>query len=118
MTDDSEVSVDEAKEMIEEGATVVDVRTPDEYDRGHIPNSVSAPIDNFAAHLGKLEGREPLVLVCERGEASRQGVSLLQAYGGVDGEQAYNLREGLVEWDGEWEGDSVEEDVSDSATTG
>lgn len=97
----NEIGVEQARRLIEEGATVVDVRTLEEYSEGHIPDSIHAPMDEFAAHLGELEGKEPIVMVCELGEASRQAAMLLDAYGGVDADQVYNLRDGLVEWSDE-----------------
>lgn len=93
-----EISAEEARRLIEEGATVVDVRTLEEYREGHIPGSLHAPMDSFAAHLGELEGREPIVMVCEVGEASQQAAMLVDAYGGVDEDEVYNLADGLVEW--------------------
>lgn len=101
----NEIGVEEAQRLISEGATVVDVRTEKEFQEGHIPGSMHAPVDSFAAHLGDLEGREPLVMVCEVGEASQQAAMLLDAYGGVEGDMVYNLRDGLVEWPGELEGE-------------
>lgn len=97
----SEIDAEEARQLIDDGATVVDVRTQEEFREGHIPGSIHAPMDSFAGHLGEMEGREPIVMVCELGEASRQAAMLLDAYGGVDASEVYNLRDGLVEWDGE-----------------
>lgn len=113
-----EIDVEEAKRLIEEGATVVDVRTDEEFAAGHIPDSVHASMDAFAAHLGALEGREPMVLVCEIGEASGQAARLLDSYGGVEGDDVYNMAGGLEAWDGELvvgEEDENDEDGEESA---
>lgn len=96
-----EISNEEARDLIERGAKVIDVREPEEFEKGHIPDSVSVPMDEFTANLGKLEDQEPLILVCERGESSRQAGMLLEAYGGVKSDEVYNLSEGLNEWDGD-----------------
>ncbi|MDY7082473.1 MAG: rhodanese-like domain-containing protein [Halobacteria archaeon] len=98
-----EISVEEAKKMIDEGATVVDVRTPQEFEEGHIPGSIHAPMDEFTNFLGQLEGKEPIIMVCEVGQASRQAGMLADAYGGLDGDEIYNLEDGIVEWDGKLE---------------
>lgn len=94
-----EISVQKAKELIKKGATVVDVRDKNEFEKSHIPNSISAPFDKFAGFLGELEGKEPILLVCEKGEASRQAALMLDAYGGINGDEVYNLSEGLKAWD-------------------
>lgn len=93
-----EISVKKAKELIEKGATIVDVREPEEYQEWHIPDSISAPFNKFTGFLGELEGKEPIILVCERGEASRQAAAMLDAYGGINGDKVYNLKDGLKEW--------------------
>ena len=42
------------KKKISEGAIVIDVRTPEEYSRGHIENSVNIPLDKLEQSLDLL----------------------------------------------------------------
>ena len=41
------IGTDEAKKMIEAGARVIDVRQPDEWVRGHIPEAELVPINGI-----------------------------------------------------------------------
>ena len=39
-----EITVDEADERRQQGAPVLDVREPDEYENGHVPGAVHIPL--------------------------------------------------------------------------
>lgn len=54
---------------------VIDVRTPDEYRRGHVPAAVSMPIQIFSRELQTLsvDKGHPIVVYCELGP--RAGVA-------------------------------------------
>lgn len=48
---------------------ILDVRTPEEYAAGHVPNAINIPHDEIEAHLAELESRRsgPVVLYCKSG---------------------------------------------------
>ena len=48
---------------------VLDVRTPDEYTAGHVPNAINIPHDQIDAHLAELEAHKsgPVVVYCKSG---------------------------------------------------
>lgn len=52
-----------------EASLVLDVRTPEEYAEGHVPNAINIPHDQIEAHLAELEARKsgPVVLYCKSG---------------------------------------------------
>jgi rhodanese-related sulfurtransferase len=90
----------EAMRLLEAGtATVIDVRTPGEYDGlGHIPGAWLLPVDLMASAPAILSGDETAVLVyCEHGVRSRAASELLSA-AGVGG--VLNLAGGLAGWRG------------------
>ena len=69
------ITSDEAKNiMLTEKPIVVDVRSLEEYNEGHIPNAISVPletIDNEAET--KLKNKDDLILVyCRSGRRSRE----------------------------------------------
>jgi len=78
-----EISREEALALQESGAGLlfVDVRTPEEYDSGHVPGAVNIPRNQLASRLAELESaRDRLVLYCERGpRAAAAAATLLQA---------------------------------------
>lgn len=79
-----EISQKEAKEKMEQGGVVVlDVRTEEEYQKGHIPKAILLPnesIENQAEAV--LEDKDKTILVyCRSGIRSKQAVSRLSNMG-------------------------------------
>ena len=69
------ITSDEAKKMMEtEKTIVVDVRTIEEYNEGHIPNAVSIPLETIENEAeAKLKNKDDLILVyCRSGRRSRE----------------------------------------------
>jgi rhodanese-related sulfurtransferase len=76
------VSTEEARELKQHGAQIIDVRTPAEFESVHIPGSYNVPLDLLAEHREELTRSvdKPVVLVCGSGiRASQADSSLRQA---------------------------------------
>src|SRR3954447_5114383 len=65
-----EVSLDTFAEAYGEGATVLDVRRPDEYQAGHVAGAVLIPLDELAARPHEIPRAEPLYVICAVGGRS------------------------------------------------
>lgn len=64
------------------GAVLLDVRTPQEYREGHIPNSVNVPLQALGGAKPVPAGKDaPLFVYCHSGARSRQAVGLLERMG-------------------------------------
>lgn len=64
------------------GAVLLDVRTPQEYREGHIPNSVNLPLQSLGGGASVPAGKDaPLFVYCHSGARSRQAVNLLERMG-------------------------------------
>lgn len=64
------------------GAVLLDVRTPQEYREGHIPNSVNVPLQALGGAEPVPAGKDaPLFVYCHSGARSRQAVGLLGRMG-------------------------------------
>jgi rhodanese-related sulfurtransferase len=88
------VSVDEAHQLYEEGTFVLDVRTPEEWNEFHAPNTTLIPLDELASRVNELPKDQPIVVVCRSGNRSQTGRDiLLQA-----GFNATSMNGGLNEW--------------------
>ena len=88
------VSVDEAHQMYEEGTFVLDVRTPEEWDEFHAPNTTLIPLDELASRVDELPKDQPIVVICRSGNRGQAGRDiLLQA-----GFDATSVNGGLNEW--------------------
>ena len=67
-------------------ALILDVRTPEEYARGHVPGAVNIPHTEVEARLDELSGDKdrPVVVYCERGGRAGQAEATLLAAGFTD----------------------------------
>lgn len=55
-----------------ERSQVIDVRTPAEFDAGHLPGAVNIPMETIESRLADIDFEAPTVLVCQSG--TRAGV--------------------------------------------
>ncbi len=64
------------------GAVLLDVRTREEYDSGHIPGSINIPVENIADVKKQISNREtPVFVYCLRGTRSLKAVKAMQFLG-------------------------------------
>jgi rhodanese-related sulfurtransferase len=91
-----QVTVAEAVRMINNGATVVDVRDAARFAAGHIVDAVNIlPADLAKGEEGKIKKKRGVVVVCESGNQSVDCARKLRA-AGFDG--AFSLSGGLDTW--------------------
>lgn len=57
-------------QKIEQGAMIVDVRTPQEYASGHLENAVNFPLAELDRHFAKVDKTHPIVVYCKSGNRS------------------------------------------------
>lgn len=69
------------KPIIEEGAYLVDVRTPGEFSQGHVKGSVNIPLDSIPAQLAKFKDKKNIVVFCRSGSRSSQAKIILEQNG-------------------------------------
>ena len=72
----------EARRLVEAGARLIDVRTPEEFESGHLSAAKNLPLRELAARLGELEPKSaPVVLYCESGTRSAVARRILKRGG-------------------------------------
>ncbi|MEQ9467285.1 MAG: rhodanese-like domain-containing protein [Ekhidna sp.] len=69
------------KEYLQQGATIVDVRTKTEFEGGHLRNSVNIPLDSLPKHLGQLDKNKPIITCCASGMRSGLAKRMLKTNG-------------------------------------
>ena len=70
------------KEALKKGAVVIDVRTPQEYDMGHIPEAIHIPVDRIRIQAPRIKAmNRPVVLCCNSGTRSGKALSFLKSEG-------------------------------------
>lgn len=75
-----DLSSGEARELVANGAVLVDVRTPTEYRSAHIDGARNVPLAELPQRLDELRGKS-LVLYCRSGNRSHKAQQLLEAQG-------------------------------------
>lgn len=89
-----EVSREEARKLVDEGAQLVDVRADHEWEAGRISGATHVPLPQLPERLGEIDKDRPVVLYCRGGNRSSMATGAL-AEAGYD---AVKLTEGIVGW--------------------
>jgi rhodanese-related sulfurtransferase len=78
--------------------TILDVRTPAEFESAHIPGSYNVPLDTLSEHSVELASAVggPVVLVCRSGMRAQQAGQTLQ---GTNLQRLHILEGGLSAWE-------------------
>ena len=96
--DANSLNATQATQLINrEDAQIVDVREPDEYVAGHLPESRNIPAGQLGDRAGELDKYKdtPLILVCQNGARSASACKQMIALGFA---RAHNLEGGIVGW--------------------
>jgi phage shock protein E len=72
---------DELKKQIAEGAFLVDVRTPHEFDSEHVKGSVNIPLDRVQHQINQFKSKPYIIVFCASGMRSAQAKSILVSNG-------------------------------------
>ena len=95
--DVSAISPQDAVRLMNQGAAVLDVRTPEEFASGHLSTARHVPLDKLtetAETLKRYKDR-PVVVYCQSGMRSGTVIRQLTALGFA---KVFNLRGGLAAW--------------------
>jgi rhodanese-related sulfurtransferase len=88
------VSVQEARQLLDAGAVMVDVRTTSEWNAGHSPFAKHMARDQLADKQHRIPVGKKAVVVCRSGSRSRGATKFLIA----SGYDAVNLSGGMNAW--------------------
>jgi len=96
--DDSSLVTPEELSLKQEEIVLIDVRTPREFEQGHLENSVNINIadSSFKEEVGKLDRSEPVYVYCKVGGRSAKAASILREMGF---EEVYDLEGGIRNWE-------------------
>jgi rhodanese-related sulfurtransferase len=73
--------IEKFKEAVDNGAFLVDVREPGEYQEGHLPNAINIPIRTLAQDLDKIPTDKPVFVYCKSGHRAALSTAALQLLG-------------------------------------
>ena len=92
--DVSEIDVEALAKLHADGATVIDVRNPDEYESGHVPGARLIPLPEVAERVDEVPEGEPVYVICAMGGRSHKAAEFFRA-NGID---AVNVAGGTKAW--------------------
>ena len=75
------IQYDAARELVEEGAILVDVRTAEEFNEGTLDGAVNVPLDSFEAWLEEQSTDSVIIVFCASGMRSQKAVETAKALG-------------------------------------
>ena len=84
-----QISSAKARELVQSGAKLVDVRSQAEFASGHLPGAINAPVSELGAHVKKFGAKDqPVIVYCASGTRSAMARSVLKGQGFA---QVFNL---------------------------
>jgi rhodanese-related sulfurtransferase len=89
-----EVSREQARKLVDEGAQLIDVRAGHEWEAGRIEGATHLPLAELSERAGEIDKERPVVVYCRGGNRSTMAVAAL-ADAGYD---AAKMSEGIVGW--------------------
>jgi rhodanese-related sulfurtransferase len=97
MSEVATIGPERAREMIEGGAQLVDVRTDHEWEAGRIPGATHIELGELSARAGEIDRDRPVILYCRGDNRSDMAAAAL----GDDGYEAVALEGGIEAWSGD-----------------
>ena len=89
------ITVQEASDMMGDGAAVIDVREPHEFNAGHVPSASLIPVNSVYARREELPKDKDLIFVCAVGQRSALAAEMAAAAGLT---RLFNLEGGTDAW--------------------
>jgi rhodanese-related sulfurtransferase len=86
------------RDLVAQGARLVDVRTAAEFAAGHIQGAENVPVEDVPTAAAGWDKAAPIVVYCATGARSLNAAEYLKAQGYT---HVYNLAAGVAAWDGE-----------------
>lgn len=104
-----EVTPEEVKAKLgDETAQIIDIRPPDAFERGHIPDAINVPMAELPRRIDEVEWADDITVVCPIGESSVQAARLIGSFEGAEADAVKSMTGGYAAWEYELEAGSVE----------
>ena len=89
------ISVADAYQLYQDDVYVLDVRTIQEWQTGHIPGATLIPLDELAVRAGELPVGEQILIYCRTGNRSLEALNMLASAGFMN---LSSMDGGIKEW--------------------
>lgn len=91
----AEIDVNQAAQLRDSGAFILDVREPSEWQEYHIPGATLIPLGELASRVNEVPQDQEVVVVCRSGNRSQEGRNILKNAGF---EQVTSMAGGMKQW--------------------
>lgn len=91
----TQINVNQAYQMRQEGAFILDVREPSEWNEKHIPDSTLIPLGELSSRVDELPKDQEIVVICRSGNRSQTGRDILLNAGF---ENVTSMAGGINDW--------------------
>lgn len=87
----------EYRVYVEQGFSIIDVRTPEEYEVGHIEGSQNIDIrtESFVTEIQKISKSDTILVYCRSGRRSIYAAQVMVSFGF---QKIYDLEGGFLNW--------------------
>ena len=91
-------NVDQFSVLMEKNYRLVDVRTPEEFAQGALPNAVNISVSalDFPFKINRLQKDQPVLIYCKSGGRSTRAAVIMKAFGFSE---IYELEGGFSAWE-------------------
>lgn len=73
----AEINAQTAKQKLDDGAFMLDVRTPEEWVEYHVDGAILIPLDELEARVNEVPSEREIVVICNSGNRSQVGRDIL-----------------------------------------
>ncbi|WP_053948007.1 rhodanese-like domain-containing protein [Halolamina sediminis] len=88
----------------EDGVQVIDIRSPAQFEQGHIPGAINIPMSELPARVDDVEWGDDVVVACPIGQSSVQAARLIDSFEGVEADdEVRSMAGGYRDWEYELE---------------
>lgn len=84
------------EDAADSGYIILDIRSREDYEEGHIPGALNIPLRELGYRLYELDKTKDIIVYCNIGAQSKVACEILANAGFKD---VYNLTDGLKAWD-------------------
>ena len=89
------VSVTDAAQRFDQGAFLLDVRTVEEWNQGHIDGAILIPLDELSSRIDEVPAEQDVLIICRSGNRSADARNLLRSAGL---KRTTSINGGINEW--------------------
>jgi rhodanese-related sulfurtransferase len=76
-----DISGSNARKLVTQGATLIDVRSANEFASGHVDGAKNIPVDTIGTRLDEIPKDKPVVVYCQSGVRSARAAHVLRTKG-------------------------------------